>query len=48
MKCACAIMSSVASPTDIFSLYLLNGTIFGEGEVADRRICVVTFSTTFA
>ena len=47
MQSACAILSSVACPTlNIFRHYLINGTIFGGGELLNMK-CVLIFSTTF-
>jgi len=47
MKCACAILSSVASPAlNTFPHYLIKGTIY-EKKVVEHKMCVWIFSTTF-
>jgi len=47
MQCACAILSSVASPLcRIFPYYLINSTIFGGEKFIACKMCVSSFSTT--
>ena len=42
------ILASVASLTSpYFSIYLINGTVLGGGEVIEHKMCILTFSTTF-
>jgi hypothetical protein len=49
VKCACAIFSSVTSPTvQYFSTLSHKRHDFRKKKVSDRKMCVLSFCTTFA